>query len=401
LNSSFFFALSVTMISLGALLVFSLLTSRQNNKTANFLLSGLIVLFGYYALVKILSNTSGILDYPHLIRTYRPLFILGCSVIYFYCKALTTQDFRFSTRDGLHLIPFGGYMLVMLPFFFSDATIKIESLSWQPFTLSWVMERSFWVVVFIFYLGSSLRVINQHQQQIKDNFSNLEKVRLNWLRNLLLMFGVIWLAALLRFLTAYGEVGYENKIAVPILMCLNIFLIAGYALRQPEIFSNRWDNSIHENYKIPDNVVSIGINYKEEKIRSKQSPKYEFSNLSEHDIAIYKENLNSYLETEKPYINPDLKLGDLADHLGMPSYQLSQVINIGFQQNYYDLINSLRIAEAKRMISTPSTQNHKIIAIAYDVGFNSKSTFNAAFKKHAGMTPTQYKAQVTKITLNT
>ncbi|MCP3667171.1 MAG: helix-turn-helix transcriptional regulator [Gammaproteobacteria bacterium] len=215
------------------------------------------------------------------------------------------------------------------------------------------------------------------------------------------MFGVIWLAALLRFLTAYGEVGYENKIAVPILMCLNILLIAIYALRQPEIFSNRWDNSIHMNYKIPDNVVSIGINYKEEKIRSKQSPKYEFSNLSEHDITIHKENLKRYLETEKPYINPDLKLGDLADHLGMPSYQLSQVINIGFQQNYYDLINSLRIAEAKRIISTPSTQNYKIIAIAYDVGFNSKSTFNAAFKKHAGMTPTQYKAKATITTLNT
>ncbi len=85
----------------------------------------------------------------------------------------------------------------------------------------------------------------------------------------------------------------------------------------------------------------------------------------------------------------------------MPSYQLSQVINIGFQQNYYDLINSLRIAEAKRMISTPSTQNLKIIAIAYDVGFNSKSTFNAAFKKHAGMTPTQYKAKTAITTLNT
>ncbi|MCP3667850.1 MAG: hypothetical protein GY696_36070, partial [Gammaproteobacteria bacterium] len=162
LNSSFFFALSATMISLGLLLVFSLLTSRQNNKTANFLLSGLIVLFCYYALVKIFSNTSMITDYPHLIRTYRPLFILGCSVIYFYCKALTAQDFQFSIRDGLHLIPFGSYMLVMLPFFFSDATIKIESLSWQPFTLPWVMERSFWVAVFIFYLGASLRVINQH-----------------------------------------------------------------------------------------------------------------------------------------------------------------------------------------------------------------------------------------------
>ncbi len=214
------------------------------------------------------------------------------------------------------------------------------------------------------------------------------------------MFGIIWFSALLRFLTAYGEVGYENKIAVPILLCLNIFLIAGYALKQPEIFSSRWDNSISESYVIPDNVISIGKSHEKKKTKPKLPPKYEFSNLSEQDISTYKENLNSYLVQEKPYTNPDLKLGDLADHLGMPSYQLSQIINVGYQQNFYDLINSLRIEDAKGMLSDSSAQHQKIIAIAYDVGFNSKSTFNTAFKKHTGMTPTQYKTHATRFTLN-
>ncbi|MCP4491878.1 MAG: AraC family transcriptional regulator [Gammaproteobacteria bacterium] len=390
MNVPFFFALSVAMISLGTMLVFSLLTARQSHKPANYILCGLIVLFCYYALVKVLSNTSGILDYPYLIRTYRPLFILGCTGIYWYCKAITTQGFRLTARESLHLIPFGVYTLVMMPFFLADTTTKIESLSWQPFTLIWATERSFWVVVFVFYLGASFRVIRHHQQRIRDTFSNLDKVKLSWLRNLLIIFGVIWVAALLRFLSAYGEVGYENKIAVPILLCLTIFVIAGYALRQPEIFSNRWDNVIDQSVKIPGNVVSIGIKRKEEPIKPTQS-KYEYSNLDQQNIQSYKEDLSNYLEQEKPYINPNLKLGELADHLGMPSYQLSQVINIGYQQNFYDLINSLRIAEAKRILASPSTQHNKMIGIAFDVGFNSKSTFNAAFKKHAGMTPTQFK----------
>ncbi len=378
------------MISLGTVLVFSLLTSRQNNKTANYLLSGLIVLFCYYAFVKVLSNTSGIIDYPHLIRTYRPLFILGCVGIYFYSKALTTQGFKFTAQESLHLIPFGIYTLIMLPFFFSDSTTKIESLSWQPFTIIWAIERIFWVVVFLFYFRASFRVIKHHQKRIKDRFSNLEKVKLNWLRNLLIMFMVVWFAALLRFLTAYGKVGYENKIIVPFLLCLIIFVIAGYALRQPDIFSDRWDNAINEKKQIPENVVPIGIN-PQKKSPKISHPKYEYSNLDQQDIASHKENLNNYLEQEKPYKNSDLKLGDLADHLGMPSYQLSQVINIGYQQNFYDLINSLRIKDAKRMLTDSSTQNNKIIGIAFDVGFNSKSTFNSAFKKHTGMTPTQFK----------
>ena len=391
MNSPFFFALSVATITLGTLLVFALLTSRHSNKTANYLLSGLIVLFSYYALVKILSNTSGILDYPHLIRTYRPIFILACAVIYFYCKALTTPNFRFTSRDSLHIVPFGIYALVMLPFFFSDPATKIASLSSQPFTMSWVMERSFWVIVFFFYFGSSYRIINQHQQHIKDVFSNLEKIKLDWLKNLLLVFGVIWLTALTRFLTAYGKVGYENKLIVPILLCLTIFIIGGYALRQPELFSDRWDTLLRENDRKSVNVDSIEENHQEQPVRVKQEPKYEYSSLNAEDIAIHKDNLINYLECEKPYTNPDLKLQDLAHHLGIPSYQLSQIINTEFHQNFYDLINSLRIAEAKHRLIDPADQHITIIVIANDVGFNSKSTFNTAFKKHTKMTPTQFK----------
>jgi len=392
---NFFFILIVATITQGAFLVFALLTSKHSNRIANYLLSGLIVLFSYYALVKILSNTNEILYYPHLIRTYRPIFILACAVIYFYCKALTTPDFRFTYKNSLHLIPFGMYTLIMLPFFFSDPVTKIASLSLQPFTLSWVIERSFWVIVFFFYFGLSFRAIRHHHRHIKDIFSNIEKVKLDWLRNLLLAFGVIWVTALLRFLTAYGKVGYENKVLVPILLCLAIFLIGWYALRQPEIFSDRWDKLIKENDQKSVNVVSMEKNLQEEPGRFKQPPKYEYSSLSEPDIERHKDNLLSYLEQEKPYTDPDLKLQNLADHLGIPSYQLSQIINTELQQNFYDLVNSLRIAEAKYRLMDPAKQHITIITIAYDVGFNSKSTFNTAFKKYTKMTPSQFRKSPT------
>jgi len=338
-----------------------------------------------------MSNTNEILHYPHLIRTYRPIFILACAVIYFYCKALTTPGFRFTYIDSLHLVPFGMYTLIMLPFFFSDPATKVASLSLQPFTLSWMIERGFWVVVFFFYFGFSYRTIHHHQQRIKDIFSNLEKVKLDWLRNLLLAFGVIWVTALLRFLTAYGKVGYENKFIVPFLLCLTIFLIGWYALRQPEIFSDRWDKLVKENDQKSVTVVSNGKNLHQEPAGFKQPPKYEYSSLSERDIARHKDNLINYLEQEKPYTDPDLQLQNLADYLGIPSYQLSQIINTELQQNFYELINSLRIAEAKHRLIDPAKQHITILAIAYDIGFNSKSTFNTAFKKYTKMTPSQFK----------
>ncbi len=388
---NFFFILLVATIIQGTLLVFALLTSKHIDKTANYLLSVLIVLFSYYALVKILSNTNEILSYPHLIRTYRPIFILVCSVIYFYCKALTTPGFTFTYKDGLHLVPFGVYTLIMLPFFFSEPAIKIASLSLQPFTLSWVIERSFFVMVFFFYVGFSYRTIRNHQQHIQDIFSNLERVKLDWLRNLLLAFGAIWVTALLRFLTAYGKVGYENKFLVPLLLCLTIFLIGWYALRQPEIFSDRWDKLMRENDRNSIHLVSMENNLQEQPDRFKQRPKCKYSSVNERDIARHKENLITYLEREKPYTDNDLKVQDLASHLGIPTYQLSQIINTELHRNFYDLINSYRIEEAKRRLTDPANQHFTILAIAYDVGFNSKSVFNTAFKKYTDMTPSQYK----------
>ncbi len=391
MTTNFFFILLIATMTQGTLLVIALLTSKHTYRTPNYLLSGLIVLFSYYALVKILSNTNGILQYPHLIRTYRPIFILVCPIIYFYCKALTNPDFKFTRRDCLHLLPLGIYTLIMFPFFFSDPATKIASLSLQPFTTSWVIERCFFVVLFFFYFALSYRTIRHHQEQIKNVYSNLEKVKLGWLKNLLLAFGVIWITALLRFLTAYGKVGYENKILVPIFLCLTVFLIGVYALRQPEIFSDRWDKLIKKNDQKPVPVVSIEKKSQENPTRFKRVPKYEYSSLSEHDIAKYRDKLINYLEREKPYTDPDLKLQNLADYLGIPSYQLSQIINTELQQNFYDLINSLRISEAKHKLIDPTHQDITILAIAYDVGFNSKSTFNTAFKKYTKMTPSQFK----------
>ncbi len=375
----------------GALLVISLLVSKHSYKVANYLLSGLIVLFTYYALVKILSNTNEIYNFPHLIRSYRPVFILVCVVVLFYCKALTTPGFRFAYRDSMHLIPLGLYMLATLPFFLSDSVTKIASLSAQPFSVSWGIERGFFVVVFLFYFGLSVKTVLRHQQRIKDIFSNIERVKLDWLRNLLLAFGVIWSLALVRFLLAYGNVGYENKFAVPILLCLTIYLIGWYALRQPEIFDDRWERLILDVDEKSTAVAVKEADQQKEPVRFEQHAKYEYSSLDEQSIVRYKNLLVDYLEGEKSFADPDLKLQDLADHLGIPSYQVSQVINTELQQNFYDLVNSSRVGEAKRRLADPEENQTTITAIAYDVGFNSKSTFNAAFKKHTNMTPSQFR----------
>jgi AraC-like DNA-binding protein len=168
-------------------------------------------------------------------------------------------------------------------------------------------------------------------------------------------------------------------------------LIGWYALRQPEIFGDRWDRLIREIDRRSEPVLATENNGPQEPIRSRQQSKYEYSSLSELDIARHKNNLINYLEQDKPYIDPDFKLQNLADHLDIPSYQVSQIINTELQQNFYDLINSWRIDDAKRRLIDPVQQQTRIINIAYDVGFSSKSTFNTAFKKYTHTTPSLFR----------
>lgn len=368
--TTLYLGLLIATITQSTLLIAALLSSKQSNKTANYLLSGIIALFSYYTLIKILCGTELILQYPYFIQTYRPLPFLVWAAFYFYTKAMTDPSFRFQRKDSLHLLPFGLYTLFSLSFFVTD-----EATQLQIVLLS---------ALLFFYLILSYRILRDHQQRIKDVFSNLEQVKLDWLKYLLAAFGIIWATAFINGLA--GIVDYKAVFVLPpILLCLTIYAIGFYALRQPEIFKDAPIDPASGRVKLSVEPAPVSISH------ANQPPKYECSGLTSQELSAYGEKLIAYLEEEKPYTNNDLKLQDIADSLGLPAYQLSQIINTTLQRNFYDLVNSYRIEEAKRQLIAPTNQHFTILAIAYDVGFNSKSAFNTAFKKYTKMTPSQYK----------
>ena len=143
-------------------------------------------------------------------------------------------------------------------------------------------------------------------------------------------------------------------------------------------------------------VFAAGVVYKglkQPRIFSgiEEKPKYAEQKLTSFDNERYVEQLTTYMENEKPYLIPSLSLNDLAGKLLMSPRTLSQVINGSMNQNFFDFVNSYRIEEAKRILLDPSSQHETILEILYEVGFNSKSVFNSAFKKHADATPTQFR----------
>src|SRR3712207_3470842 len=119
--------------------------------------------------------------------------------------------------------------------------------------------------------------------------------------------------------------------------------------------------------------------------------KYERSTLTPERAERYLKRLVELMESERPYVDGDLSLQKLAGRLSIPAQHLSQTLNGRLNRSFTDFVNAYRVEDAKRRLKDPSLKHYSVLAIAEEVGFNSKSSFNAVFKKHTGMTPSEFR----------
>ncbi|GAA4270780.1 helix-turn-helix domain-containing protein [Aquimarina gracilis] len=186
---------------------------------------------------------------------------------------------------------------------------------------------------------------------------------------------------------------------VPVILLLSVFLIL-YVKKKKKLEEDNLQ--ILENKKILESentslknklnelalTNSKGDN---EEIKIKTRKKYQNSSLSQEEKRMYATSILNYMEKEKPYLNPDLKQSDMAQHLSISIHLLSQVLNDCFKRNFNGFVNLYRINEAKRRLQDPQFLNSKIIAIGYEVGFSSKTSFHRVFKNTVGRTPSDYR----------
>jgi len=129
-----------------------------------------------------------------------------------------------------------------------------------------------------------------------------------------------------------------------------------------------------------------------EELKEKFEEKFEEKTEEDFDPSLYAKYLKEYMEKEKPYRDSSLSLKTVADGIGVPSYLLSKILNQHINQNFYNFVNSYRIKELMELLKDPElTKQYTILAIAFDAGFKTKSTFNTLFKKTTGMTPSEYR----------
>lgn len=292
-----------------------------------------------------------------LILTFGPLLL-------FYARALAGAPVPLARLLSVHLLPAlgGGLLLAVVP---ALAGPRAAAMSHGPLAVLVGLQAAA-------YLLWITRLLGIHSRRVKDLYSSLSGVDLRWLRVLVTVVAVFWVAAgafeLLDNLQARWHGPWSG---VWSLLALTVFLIGYQGLRQPAVFAAAAAELTESSTK---------------------ATKYEKSTLSPQEASGHARRLEALLAAEKPYLESGLTLGDLAGRLAIPPHDLSRVINERLGVNFYEAINRLRVEEARRLIADPGHAHLTLAAIAQRCGFNAISAFNAAFKRYTGQTPSRFRA---------
>lgn len=301
------------------------------------------------------------------------VYFLLMPFLYLYIHSLCYKTFHLKIVHVLHALPFCFFVLFSLFQYVLNHTSLQNSV---PLALrEQISAIGYWGhpialhIQILSYLVASVILLVQYRERVKDMYSSIERIDLQWCNLLLAGFATMWFLDFLQW------------------------ILGVFHLLSPPVFYWMLVTSLFINLSFTLIVTYKGLAQSGSFSGIQGIPKYAGSRLKPSDCDEIVQKLVTCMEHDKPYLTLSTSLEDLSEKLSIPERNLSQVIHTHFNQNFYDFINSYRIEEIKKRICNEDYRNYTLLAIAYDAGFNSKSVFNAAFKKHTGLTPKEYKRQ--------
>jgi len=373
----------------------AVLAGRRENATPNRLLALVMLTFSLDLAMAAYHATGLYAAVPALIGLDFPLAYLYGPLLYLYARTLTEPAHLLRRRDLFHLLPFAVVTLALVPYYAMGGAEKLALLTapvgpWSR-TLSVVNELK--LVHAFGYIVAVVLVVRRHRRRLRDTHTATERVALDWLRNL--TGGVVFLMTLTVGLYAAGVHEAAGVTVMGLdpsqlyddftLLALTVFIYAiGYlGLRQPEIFSSRSGQEQVALIAGPEAVSAEGP--------AEERPRYAKSGMDGATAERLEAALVALMAGEHPYRRGNLTLQELADQLGASPHNLTEVVNTRLGQSFYDFVNGYRVREAQARLTDPAFAHWTVLAIGLEAGFNSKSSFHAAFKRHAGQTPSVYR----------
>lgn len=375
INLSVIIAVIAMFISL--FLSFFLVTVKTEHKLSNRLFAFFLVLNA----IDLSSNPGYLFDIPLNARVFISLtFFLQLPTFYLYVLSVCYSNFRLKPVHLIHVIGFLGANLILLPRFYTvSLASKISFLKKSSSMLEIQFNHVFVHIQIILYLIAAFMILRKARKIYLENYAGASMESLNWLFQLTVALSVFYFVALLKNVfkfTEYPNISEWLKIGLYLFELIIVFWYLYKALNNPGLFRN-----IDSRLKLVAHIVSEDKNSAQLVVSEKEYTE---------DLL----KLKRYMVEEKPFLNPSLTIQDLSKDLKIPVRDLSVLINHKLEQHFYDFVNTYRIENAMDILRDVTKSKVTVLEILYEVGFNSKSSFNTAFKKHTGNTPTAYRKRL-------
>ena len=360
--------IGIVSTSISLLLSFFIFSVESTNKLSNKIFAVYLLLsaFEFTSWSLFITITSNILIFKS------QLSYLLMPVLYLYILSVCYSDFKLRWKHLWHILPYIIGNLVMIPrFYLSNSLEKLELFENYNEQFEIIYLHFSLHIQFAIYIIMGFIVLKRAKKIFVENYSSNTIETYSWLFQFLLFTGVLFSLALVKNLFKYfGDRDYFQFSEV-ILSSVTLYFVCWYVLKilkYPNLFKG-----VNSKIRLTTDLV-------------------EKPNVKENTKAI--EVLSVFMHHQKPYLNPSLTLRNLAEKIQMNSRELSVLINQNLNKHFFDFVNEYRIEEAKNILKDSSKKEFTVLEILYEVGFNSKSSFNTAFKKHTGLTPTQFRKSI-------
>ena len=356
----------LVILNYGSLILLSFITlfdPLKVNRKANYWFGAFLFLWSTFWLDEIL-NYTGIYNFiqhfsglVYFIQFFTPV-VFYISIVYF-----TNPNFKFHAADLKYLI---------LPAFYSILLLLQQSAYDESLKFIKLVSLGLILVQVILYTTFAYFKITKHQKKILSFASNTNEIDLSWLKYII--FSIFLLSIVVTLYNIFFNSLTLN--AFINLFLLIIILIVSYnSVKQKEIFP------IDENQR----KEIIQINEEE------QSGELKRKIVPDSEVETLKLKLIELMKLHKPYLTSELNLIKLSELINMTPHHLSYVINTGFNENFFSFINTYRVEKAKELLVKEEMNKLSMLGIAFESGFNSKTSFNKTFKKITGQTPSDFK----------
>lgn len=385
---------SLFLVSIGMLIFIGGSLLLKSNKSVS---DHIIILWSVLAILSQLGfYYIEIGEYEQHVRFSQFVFgtlLLHAPMLYFYVQAQLDPNFTFSFKSLIHLTPLVFFYLLHIPEFSQNVGVTICSkhfgcyLSNKPcsvvYNFSKLILNSFYIMLSFFTFRDLYKPIEKRSAKVKINYL--------WVK--ILLFVALSLNV---FIIIYRLLEVSKIYIFPKGLFVMNIVISAYILVFSFVGSNF--TGILDFLKLLSKLfvylkVKIAFRFNNEVKEDEQMPELDNGiiafGLGEDTIEKYFVLLKKFMQEKKPFLEQHLTRVKLAEMLEIPSHHLAYIIKLKYNQTFNDFINTYRLDLLLEMLDDQKYANFTLLALAYECGFNSKSTFNRFFKSHLGKTPTE------------